>query len=84
MLTWNRKGMIISLIRSGGSNGKVNETYKTLKEALGRTCNSSKPKINTLIMNKKETSCPQEITTGLNSHFTDIEEKVLAENTTEM
>ena len=48
------------------NNGKVKETWKTLNEALGR--NSNKPKINTLIINTKETSCPQEIATGLNNH----------------
>ena len=64
------------------NNGKVKETWKTLNEALGR--NSNKPKINTLIINKKETSFPQEIATVLNNHFTDIAKKVLAENSTEM
>ena len=64
------------------NNGKVKETWKTLNEALGR--NSDKPKIKTLIINKKETSCPQEIATGLNNHFTDIAKKVLAENSTEI
>ena len=60
----------------------MNEASKTLNEALGR--NSNKPKINTLIVNKKETSCPQETATGLNKHFTDIAKKVLVENSTEM
>ena len=60
----------------------MEETWKALDEALGR--NSNKPKINTLIMNTKETSCPQEIATGLNNHFTDTAKKVLAENSTEM
>ena len=46
--------------------------------------NSNKPKINTLIINTKETSCPQEIATDLNNYFTDIAKKVLAENSTEM
>ena len=68
------------------NNGKVKETWKTLNEALSR--NSNKPKINTLIINTKETSCkkknPQEIATRLNNHFTDIAKKVLAENSTEM
>ena len=60
------------------NNEKVKETWKTLNEALG--CNSNKPKINTLIINEKETSCPQEIATGLINHFTDIAIKVLADN----
>ena len=64
------------------NNGKVKETWKTLNEALG--CNSNKPKINTLIINKEKSSCPQEIATGLNNHFTDIAKNVLAENSTEM
>ena len=63
-------------------DGKVKETWETLNEALGSNCN--KPKINTLITNEKETSCPQEIATGLNNHFTDIAKKVSAENSTEM
>ena len=37
-----------------------------------------------LIINNQETSCPQEIPTGLNNHFTDVAKKVLAENSTEM
>ena len=64
------------------SNGKVKDTWKTLNEALDR--NSNKPKINTLIINTKETPCPQEIAVGLNNHFTDIAKKVLAENLTKM
>ena len=59
----------------------MKETWKTLKKTLGR--NSNQPKINTLIINKKETSFPQEIATGLNNHFTDIVKKVLAGNWTE-
>ena len=60
------------------NNAKVKETWKTLNEPLG--CNSNKPKINTLIINEKETSCPQEIATVLINHFTDIAIKVLADN----
>ena len=60
----------------------MKETWKTLNEAFGR--NSKKPKINTLIINRKGTSCPQEIATGLNNRCTDIAEKLLAENSTEM
>ena len=57
----------------GENNGKVKETWKTLNEALDRY--SNKPKINTLIINTKETSCPQEIATDLNNYFTDIAKK---------
>ena len=64
------------------NNEKVKETWKTLNEALGR--NSNKPKINMLIINKKEASCPQEISTCLNNHFTYIAKKALAEISTEM
>ena len=60
----------------------MKETWKTLNEALGR--NFNKPKINTPIINKKETFCPQEIATGLNNHFTEIARKALAESSTEM